>query len=74
MLNDNVYKMAATVLNALGKTKTPRELWLIEGGVLMTKRDSDQMQKAGAVLVGVFDRDMPSVDLAEAIIAADADD
>lgn len=75
MLNDNAYKMAATALNSLRQKKAPRALWLAEGGVLMTPNtdwDVEQMQKAGAVLVGVFDQHMPSIDLAEAIIAADA--
>lgn len=74
MLEENAYHLAAKMLNSLRQRKEPRAVWIVGGTVVQTHNadwDVAQMLAAGAVLVGVFDGSMPSVDLAEAIIAAD---
>ena len=83
MLNENAYKTASLQLQYLRRHKDARALWIVGGNVVRTPNtdwDIRQMEAAGAALVGVFTAgrnvgifasDNPSIDLAEAIIAAD---
>lgn len=76
MRGQNHYHIASQQLEYLRRHKTARALWIVGDAVFRTPntdRDVAQMLDKGAVLVGVFDGDMPGADLAEAIIAADAD-
>ena len=76
MRGQNHYHIASEQLAHLRRYKTARALWIVGDAVFRTPntdRDVAQMLDKGAKLVGVFDGDMPSADLAEAIIAADAD-
>ncbi len=73
MLEDNAYHLAAKMLRSLRQRKEPRAVWIVGGNVVQTPNrdwDVEHMLAKRAVLVGVFDGSMPSVDLAEAIIAA----
>ena len=76
MLAQTASRTASQQLEPLRRHKTPRALWIVGEAIFRTPntdRDVAQMLYKGAVLVGVFDGDMPCADLAEAIIAADAD-
>lgn len=74
MLEANAYQLAAKMLNSLRQKKEPRAVWIVGGNLVQTPNsdwDVAQMQAKSATLVGVFDGSMPSVDITEAIIAAD---
>ena len=76
MLKGNAYRLAAQTRQHLRRSKTTCALWIVNGDVHRTKNtalDIEQMERKGAVLVGVFDGEMPPMDMAEAIITADAE-
>lgn len=75
MLNENAYKTASLQLQYLRRYKDARAMWIVGGNVVRTPntdRDVAQMLYKGAVLVGVFDGSVNMLDLADAIMAADA--
>ena len=77
MRGQNHCHIASQQLEHLRRYKTPRALWIVGEAIFRTPntdRDVAQMLDQGAKLIGVFDGDMPSADLAEAIIAADEGD
>ena len=81
MINSSAYQIAAKNLQYIRQSQTPRALWIVGDEVVRTPGsdwDIQQMEAAGATLVGVFTAgrnvgvfaaDNPVIDLAEAIIA-----
>ena len=75
MLNETAHTLAARMCKSLRQKQGPRALWIVGGTITQTEDTDaavDHMRRKRAVLVGVFDGDMPAVDMAEAIIEAAA--
>lgn len=77
MLEDNPFPLAEETLEKIKRKGGKRAVWIVGDKIVQTKSDTwniDKMEATGAKLVGVFDRRVSHLDLAEDIIAADCEE